>query len=186
VENEMDAVEPVVYAVGPTSEGCEIETNGDLICSGTISGVVRTNDRRALQMYSMQSTQNWYEDFGTEDLKSGSAIVTLDPDFTGLANTGVDYHVFLTPNGDCKGLYVTRKTAASFEVHELGGGRANISFDYRIVAKRRGMETLRMADVTERMGALEASRPTHRKDRAADEQHRQVKRLSLKQNQLQK
>src|SRR5580658_5611977 len=118
-------------------------------------------------MYAVQSPQNWYEDFGTDELKNGVAMVALDPQFADVANTGVDYHVFLTPNGDCKGLYVTRKTAAGFEVHELGGGRASISFDYRIVARRKGMETIRMADVTDRMKALEASRPKHRKDGAA-------------------
>jgi hypothetical protein len=28
-------------------------------------------------------------------------------------NTGLDYHVFLTPNGDCKGLYVSQKSPTS-------------------------------------------------------------------------
>ncbi|MGA3210364.1 MAG: hypothetical protein ABSD20_03600 [Terriglobales bacterium] len=182
VENEVDAVETVLYAVGPeTGVGCEILTNGDLECSGTITEVERTKDRRALQMYSVQSTQNWYEDFGTGELKSGVANVVLDPDFAELANTSVNYHVFLTPNGNCKGLYAIRKTAASFEVHELGGGTASISFDYRIVAKRKGMESIRMADVTERMNALEASRPRNRKDRTVQESRAQAKRATLTQ-----
>jgi hypothetical protein len=38
-------------------------------------------------------------------------------------NANLEYHVFLTPNGDCKGLYVHQKTATSFEVRELGGGK---------------------------------------------------------------
>jgi hypothetical protein len=60
----------------------------------------------------------------------------------------MDYHVFLTPNGDCKGLYVTKKTANSFEVRELGGGKSSIAFDYRIMARRKGYEDVRMADKT--------------------------------------
>jgi hypothetical protein len=63
----------------------------------------------------------------------------------------VEFHVFLTPGGDCKGLYVTNKTAGSFEVHELGGGMSSIAFDYKIVAKRNGLEAQRLVDVTERM-----------------------------------
>jgi hypothetical protein len=64
-------------------------------------------------------------------------------------NLGVEYHVFLTPNGDCKGLYVSQKSATSFEVHELGGGNSSVAFDYRIMAKRSGYENARLADVTE-------------------------------------
>ena len=58
--------------------------------------------------------------------------------------------LFLTPKGDNKGLYVTNQAPGSFEVHEAQGGRSTIGFDYRIVAKRKGMESLRMEDVTDR------------------------------------
>jgi hypothetical protein len=57
--------------------------------------------------------------------------------------------VFLTPNGDCKGLFVTQKTPTSFEVRELGGGTSNIAFDYRVMARRQAYENIRLADVTE-------------------------------------
>jgi len=59
----------------------------------------------------------------------------------------MEYHVFLTPKGDCKGLYVTNETSSGFEVHELGGGASSIAFDYRIVARRKGYEKIRMADL---------------------------------------
>ena len=81
-------------------------------------------------------------------------MVQLDPNFGEIANTSIEYQVFLTPNGDCKGLYVTNKTAGSFEVRELGGGVSDIAFDYRIVARRRGMENVRMQDVTEHQKLL--------------------------------
>ena len=48
-----------------------------------------------------------------------------------------DYRVFLTPEGDCRGLYVRRKSAASFEVREFGGGKSNVAFSYRVVGRRR-------------------------------------------------
>jgi len=56
--------------------------------------------------------------------------------------------VFPVPNGDCKGLYITHKTATSFEVRELGGGTSNIAFDYRIMALRKKYENIRFADQT--------------------------------------
>src|SRR5262245_62030106 len=60
---------------------------------------------------------------------------------------GDDYHVFLTPKGDCKGLYVAYQTSTSFEVRELRNGKGTLEFDYRIVAKRRGYERARLAEI---------------------------------------
>jgi len=54
-------------------------------------------------------------------------------------NTDVDYYVFLTPAGNCNGLYVASKTATSFEVRDLRQGKSNISFDYRIMAATQGL-----------------------------------------------
>jgi hypothetical protein len=35
--------------------------------------------------------------------------------------------------------------STSFEVHELGGGASSVAFDYRVLAKRKGFENIRMA-----------------------------------------
>ena len=85
--------------------------------------------------------------------------MTLDGTFAQTVNASSDYHVFLTPEGDCRGLYVTRKTATGFEVHELGGGQSSVAFYYRIVALRRGFENVRMADITEQMKKANAPLP---------------------------
>jgi hypothetical protein len=69
-------------------------------------------------------------------LLAAHSTVTLDRDFMQTVNTELDYHVFLTPRGDCKGLYIGQQTPSSFEVHELGGGTSEIRFDYRIMALR--------------------------------------------------
>jgi hypothetical protein len=53
--------------------------------------------------------------------------------------------VFLTANGDTHGLFVARKTAVGFAVHENEGGRSTVSFDYRIVATALGHAGQRMA-----------------------------------------
>jgi hypothetical protein len=111
------------------------------------------NGAKKVETYGMQSPENWMEDFGSGTLKNGVGLVTIDAAFAETANTGTDYHVFLTPNGDSKGLYVVARTATSFEVHESGSGTSSVSFDYRIVAKRRGYESQRLVDVTERFEA---------------------------------
>jgi hypothetical protein len=39
---------------------------------------------------------------------------------------------------------VTNEGNGTFEVRELGGGKSNVEFDYRIVAHRKGYEALRL------------------------------------------
>lgn len=90
------------------------------------------------------------EDFGSGELNSGVALIHIDPAFSGTVTADASYHVFITPNGDSKGLYVIAKTPTTFEVRESGGGTSSLTFDYRIVAKRRGFEAQRLVDVTER------------------------------------
>src|SRR5439155_19852483 len=94
----------------------------------------------------------WFEDFGTAELKGGAAEVSLEPGFLQTVDTAADYHVFLTPRGDCHGLYLAKTTPAGFEVRELGGGNASIAFDYRIVARRRGFDVVRLQEVHVRQG----------------------------------
>ncbi len=134
--------------VGVTSTQ-SISVNGNVTVSGSLSvaggknNIVTLPDGRSVLLYANESPEYWYEDFGTVRLRNGRALVKIDPTFAATTNTGVGYKVFLTPNGNTRGLYVIRKTATTFEVRESNGGRSNISFDYRIVAKRRGYESIR-------------------------------------------
>lgn len=122
--------------------GGSISAN-NLFISGTKNNVVTLNDGKKVLFYANESPEYWFEDFGTITLKNGRAVVKIDPTFAESTNTAIEYKVFLTPNGNSRGLFVTRKTATSFEVRESRGGRSSISFDYRIVAKRRGYENER-------------------------------------------
>jgi hypothetical protein len=118
-----------------------MDGTADLYCSGTVASVNAVDRDHKVASYSVQSAENWMEDFGSGQLSSGHASITLDPTFAATVNTGVEYHVFLTPNGDSKGLYIASKGPGS------NGGKSSISFDYRIVAKRKGFESLRLASM---------------------------------------
>jgi len=132
--------------------GCTFFGNGDVLCEGKISSAVTLRDgEHAVKTYSVQSAENWYEDAGSAQLVNGVVRVRLDPTFSETVNTEIEYHVFLTPNGDSEGLYVSNKTSSGFEVHEQHGGHSNIAFDYRIMAKRAGHENERLEDVTDHM-----------------------------------
>jgi hypothetical protein len=73
--------------------------------------------------------------------------VTLDPDFANVI-LGDTYHVFLTPRGDCNGLYISNQGPNGFEVRELRGGTSNVGFSYRIVARPRANPSPRLDRVT--------------------------------------
>jgi hypothetical protein len=114
---------------------------GNVVVNGTLTanvknGVVPFPDGTKRVLHCMESPEYWFEDFGTAKLKNGRATVKLDRDFAKVIKPA-GYHVFVTPEGDCRGLYVRGKTAAGFEVRELGGGKSNVAFSYRIVGKRR-------------------------------------------------
>ena len=44
---------------------------------------------------------------------------------------------------------MANETRDGFEVHELGGGQSHVAFDYRIVARRKGYKSIRLADKTQ-------------------------------------
>jgi hypothetical protein len=151
----FDAAQKEVFSVDASGN---LQISGNLTVSGTKSSTAKLQDGREVALYAVESPENWFEDFGSAELNNGVAWVALEASFAQAVNAAVNYHVFLTANGDSNGLYVARKTAAGFEIREHGGGASNVAFDYRIVARRRGYETIRMLQVPERK-ALETLRP---------------------------
>jgi hypothetical protein len=140
----------VLTAYGSKYGGeCDIDVEGNLLCTGIESEVAPVDGgARKVALNAVQSPEAWFEDAGSGQLSGGQAVVSIESVFGQTVNTGVEYHVFLTPNGDCKGLYVAEKSAASFVVKELGGGTSSIAFDYRIMAKRKSFENVRLTDVS--------------------------------------
>jgi hypothetical protein len=131
--------------------------DGDLTCTGQVKTLATTGGgAHTVETYATQSAENWMEDYGTGTMKMGVAVVKIDAAFADTVSETADYHVFLTPNADSKGLYVINKTLTSFEVRESGGGTSSLTFDYKIVGKRRGYEAQRLVDVTERFNAEQA------------------------------
>jgi hypothetical protein len=108
-----------------------------LIRAKTVTG-------RPVETYSTQQTEPTIEDFGQGQLINGEAAVHLDPAFANTMDMRKSYLVFITPDGDSRGLYTTQKTASGFIVRENGGGRSTLAFDYRIVGKPYGNNSPRL------------------------------------------
>jgi len=109
--------------------------NGSMSATGAKSAVVKNKRGEHRRLYCQESPEPWFEDFGTAELKGGHVAIDLDPEFDAVVK-GDAYHVYLTPEGDCRGLYVSRKAPHRFEVRELQGGTSSLPFGYRVVARR--------------------------------------------------
>jgi hypothetical protein len=138
-----------VAATAPVSNGYAGYFSGRVMITDTLivlggkSAAVKVDNGEYRLLYSQESPENWFEDFGDGRLINGKRMIQIDPLFAQTANTSVKYHVFLTPLDEPLTLAVANKTATSFEV--IGPAGANISFSYRIVAKRKGYENIRLA-----------------------------------------
>jgi hypothetical protein len=132
----------------------DVEIHGALTVVGTPKhAAVPHPDGSHRLLYCLECPESWFEDFGEGELRGGKARIALDPDFAAVIHPSA-YHVFLTPHGDSKGLYVSHRDAHGFTVHEQQGGISDITFSYRIVAKRKDIKA-------ERLAKYEPHRPRH-------------------------
>lgn len=123
-----------------------VDESGNVTSAGASANAVETSDGEAVELYTMESSGRWVEDFGTGRMVEGEAVVTIDPLFAETVNLSEPYHVFLTPLGDCD-LYVAEKTGEQFTVAAQDGRSCNVDFDYRLVAHRVGQEDARLEKV---------------------------------------
>ena len=113
-------------------------TNYKILGSGSVSTIVNDENEEPVIMYCPEAPEILFQDYGTGELVNGKAYIKMDPIFT--KNIYVDEEnpikVFVQLEGDCKGVYVTNKTADGFEVVELQGGTSNVPFSWTVTATR--------------------------------------------------
>ena len=120
------------------------DTKGDTTAIGTKSAAVPLTDGSMVKVFSVEAPEVMFEDYGSGQLNAGLVSVSVEEKFAQTVNLSKGYYVFLSPKGDCKGLYVTNETDAGFEVREMSGGASSVAFDYHIVAYRNGYENVRL------------------------------------------
>lgn len=113
--------------------------NGNhVIANGTKSASVGTSKGNQL-LYVTETPEVWFEDIGGGQLLNGSVHISLDDMY--LETIFVDQthpmRIFLQEEGESNGLIVIKDADnKGFTVKEKNGGTSNISFSYRIMAKR--------------------------------------------------
>lgn len=124
-----------VYISSPTG------STGLSIVGGSKNAVVRTEEGARL-LYSEESTEVWFTDYGFGQLKDGTAEINIDELFAQTVSLEKPYHVFVQVYGDAE-VYVSDRTPTSFVIR-LRDGDPEVEFSYRIVAKRLGYEDDRL------------------------------------------
>lgn len=112
---------------------------GNFAVTGAKSASVPTTKGNQL-MYCTESPELWFEDIGGGKLNNGSIHIALDPMFmeTIFVNDEQPLRVFIQEEGESNGLIVIKDADnKGFTVKEKGNGTSNVSFSYRIMAKRR-------------------------------------------------
>jgi hypothetical protein len=150
-DDNNDANAKFVIFDGTDTFRLTVDENGNLWASGTKSAAVETANYGQRLLYTVESPGVWFEDFGSASLVNGEATVAFEPIFAETVNLEADYHVFLTPL--CQEpvlLFVTAKNTKGFTVRgvALNGQPTGCAFDYRVVAKRLGYESVRLKPVT--------------------------------------
>jgi hypothetical protein len=130
------------YIIGEDGNGAgpafSIDASGNMILSGnlTVDGSISDSTGSVGNCSTCPGPlvkRAPVEDTGEAQLTSGHGYVQLDPTFAAKLDRSQRYHVFITPEGENNGLYVTGKTSIGFSVREVHNGRSTIAFDYRIV-----------------------------------------------------
>jgi hypothetical protein len=115
---------------------------------------VKLNNGTKAKLFAEEAAEVYFTDYGEGTLTSGKAHVDLDPTF--LQTVSVDaWHpvkVFVQLNDDCKGVFVSNRSATGFDVVELQNGTSNAHFTYRVVCKRKYYEDERLATDEEDTG----------------------------------
>jgi hypothetical protein len=113
-------------------------TNYKVSGNGSVATIVKDTHGERITLTCPEAPEVVFQDFGIGQLIDGVAHITIDPDLAININVNEDHplKVYITPEGDCKGVYVTNKTANGFDVVELQGGKSNVPFSWQIVATR--------------------------------------------------
>jgi hypothetical protein len=121
--------------------------DGSVTAYGGYQTVIRTQGGARVDAGSTLAPLATIEDTGTARMSDGVGVVRLASDFARTLDLRAGYQVFLTPDGDTRGLYVAQKFQAGFIVRETQRGRSSLDFDYRIVAHPIGASEQRFPQV---------------------------------------
>ena len=138
-------------------------TQYKILGTGTVSTIVDDMNDKKVVMHAPETPEIYFQDYGSGQLVNGKAHITLDPTFAKnvTINDKHPLRVFVQLEGDCKGVYITNKTTAGFDVVELNAGTSDVAFQWSITCNR--------ADVKLKGGYIGHNEDMRFEDAPADE-----------------
>ena len=113
-------------------------TNYKITGTGTAGTFVRDLNNQYRIMACPEAPEILFQDYGIGQLTNGEAIITLDPILSKniIVDAAHPLRVFIQPEDDCNGVFVTEKSQTGFKVKELAHGTTDAKFAWSIVANR--------------------------------------------------
>jgi hypothetical protein len=121
-------------------------TQYKILGSGTVSTIMGTREGKK-NLFAPEMPEAYFEDCGEGQLANGHCRVNLEKLFSDCITVNAQHplKVFVQLMDDCNGVYVKRD-AAGFDVYELHGGKSNAQFSWRVLAKWKGNENVRLPE----------------------------------------
>jgi hypothetical protein len=121
-------------------------TNYKITGSGTVSTIMATREGKK-NLFAPEMPEAYFEDCGEGQLANGHCRVNLEKLFSDCITVNAEHplKVFVQLMDDCNGVYVKRD-AAGFDVYELHSGKSNAQFSWRVLAKWKGNENVRLPE----------------------------------------
>jgi hypothetical protein len=103
-----------------------------------VNTIVKDLNDKLVALSCPETPEDLFQDYGSGALINGKVHIMIDPILAKniVVNEQHPLRVFVQPEGDCKGVFVTNKTQYGFDVIELGGGQSNIPFSWSLTANR--------------------------------------------------
>lgn len=132
-ENARNPTVDVVYVAAWNGA-----TSFKILGSGAVSTLVKDLNEKDVIMFSTESPEVLFQDYGSGKLQNGFAHIDLDPIFAKniFFSEKTPLRVFIQLEGNCNGVYVTNKSKMGFDVYELNSGNSNTPFMYTVVGNR--------------------------------------------------
>jgi hypothetical protein len=145
-----------------------IYADGNIYKSGSVSFVKDhpTDPTKEIVYVCLEGGETGTYTRGSAQLTNGEATVKLPDDFR-LVTSSEGITVQVTPTGDCKGIYVSKKSNSTIVVAELGGGKSDATFDYLVNGIRIGYEDyqpIQDKDLERRDSGVDAERIAEEED----------------------
>jgi hypothetical protein len=102
--------------------------------AGAVSTAVPDMNGNPATLHAPETPEFYFQDYGQGQLVNGRTHIEIDPILAKNVTISEQHplRVFVQLEGDCKGVYVTNKTAHGFDVVELAGGTSNTAFQWSI------------------------------------------------------